>query len=260
MTGATLERIQILGYGVLNESAAEVAAAVCDGLREREHHTFAFLNPHSIVLAKSDPQLRASIAACSHIFCDGVGLAAAARLLTRKRIHRVYGYEFFGALSRQLSSERKGRVFFLGGTDESLREIVAKYRAEFPGIEHVDAYAPPYRSEFSEAELSDMARRIGEHRCDVLWVGLGSPKQEKLLHSLAQGSSIRCAAAIGAVFDFYIDRIPHAPAWVRRMGLQWAHRLMLEPGRLWKRTFISGPLFLKYVAQEFIATGARREG
>lgn len=247
-----LKEIEILGYRVLNEDAAKVASYLCDDLDGRIGRSFIFLNPHSIVMAQHDRALKEAITSSFATFCDGVGLAVACRLLKRQRIQRVYGYEFFMALSRELARRRCGRVFFLGGTEQSVAELQAKYAAEFAGIEHIEAYAPPYRSEFSDAEVADMARRITACRTDILWIGLGSPKQEKMLPRLMQRCDVRCAAAVGAVFDFYIDKIPHAPPLVRRMGLQWAHRLLREPSRLWRRTFVSAPLFLSYVLKELI--------
>jgi N-acetylglucosaminyldiphosphoundecaprenol N-acetyl-beta-D-mannosaminyltransferase len=245
-----LRRTDILGYPILDETAALVATNVCDELSRSRPKSFVFLNPHSVVVADQQSALQAAIVNAYGIFCDGVGLSLAGLLLNRRRVARVYGYEFFIALSRELSARRQGRVFFLGGTDESLAELVQKYRTEFPGISSVVSYSPPYKNEFQPEEIADMAKRISASGADVLWVGLGSPKQEKILHQLTQQCELSCGAAIGAVFDFYTGRIPHAPAWIRGLGLQWAHRLALEPKRLWKRTLVSTPLFLWLVLRQ----------
>ena len=158
------------------------------------------------------------------------------------------------ALSHELSARGQGRVFFLGGSNDSLMELVQQYTAEFPGILSINSYAPPYRSEFCAEEIDDMANRISESASDILWVGLGSPKQEKVLHQLRRKCHFSCGAAIGAVFDFYTGRIPHSPAWIRKIGLQWAHRLILEPKRLWRRTIVSTPIFLWLVLRQCFNT------
>lgn len=251
------KRIEILGYDVLDERADSVASDVCDGFGKQAPRSFIFLNPHSIVLAREDPALRAAIMKSSDLFCDGVGLSFASMLLKRQRIHRVYGYEFFTAMSAEMSRRQTGSVFFLGGTDESLPELIRRFRVDYPGVQRIDSWAPPFKPHFTDEDIAEMGRRVAASGADVLWVGLGSPKQEKMLHALLAHSGAKCAAAIGAVFDFYTDRVPHAPAWVRRIGLQWAHRLVLEPRRLWKRTLISTPLFLSQVAKEMIAPGRR---
>jgi N-acetylglucosaminyldiphosphoundecaprenol N-acetyl-beta-D-mannosaminyltransferase len=251
-----LRQINILGYNVLNEPAARVATQVCDQL-DSERVSCVFLNPHSVVVAENDPEFRRALTEATAVFCDGVGLSLAGLLLTRQRVERVYGYEFFMALSSELSRRQRGRVFFVGGSDEALKSLAVKYRAEFPGIQSVQFYAPPFRAEFSEGDIAQMAARINASGADVLWLGLGSPKQEKVLHQLRQHCDVACSAAIGAVFDFYNGNVPHAPRWMRRLGLQWVHRLVLEPRRLWQRTVISMPIFVSQVLREF-AHGVRR--
>jgi len=248
----SLRHVDILGYSILDEPAARVAALICDDLRKGPPKSFVFLNPHSVVMADREPAFRRAIVDAYGIFCDGVGLSIAGLMLNRRRMHRVYGYEFFVALSKELSKRRLGRVFLLGGDENSIRELARKYRMDFPGIEHLDHYSPPFKNEFSHADIRDMARRIAQGRTDVLWVGLGSPKQEKILYELMQQCELSCGAAVGAVFDFYIGRVPHAPKWMRRLGLQWAHRLILEPRRLWRRTLVSAPQFVMRVAREWL--------
>jgi N-acetylglucosaminyldiphosphoundecaprenol N-acetyl-beta-D-mannosaminyltransferase len=249
---SVLKRVDILGYPVLNEPASRVAAMVCDDLGAHRRHSFVFLNPHSVVIAEHEPAFRAAIVNADGIFCDGVGLSLAGLVLNRRRAIRVYGFEFFRALSRELSARQTGRVFFLGGSDDLLADLVSRYRAEFPGIAAVESHAPPYRSSFGSADLEEMARRIDAFGANVVWVGLGSPKQEKVLLELMCRCGVDCGAAIGAVFDFYTERIPHAPAWIRRIGLQWVHRLALEPRRLWRRTLISSPVFVWLVLKRWL--------
>lgn len=252
-----LKRVTILDYPVLDEPAPRVARAVCDELDARRPKSFVFLNPHSVVIAEREEAFRHAILSAHGIFCDGVGLSLASLMLNRHRAIRVYGYEFFRALSAELSARRIGRVFFLGGTDESLAELVSKYRDEYRGIPAVTSHAPPYQDEFGPADLDDMAQRVRQFGANVLWVGLGSPKQEKVLIELMRRCDVACGAAIGAVFDFYTGRVPHAPAWIRRIGMQWAHRLVLEPRRLWRRTVISSPAFLWLVLRQMFAAGPR---
>jgi N-acetylglucosaminyldiphosphoundecaprenol N-acetyl-beta-D-mannosaminyltransferase len=253
-----LNRTAILGYSVLDEPVSSVAADVCDELDRHRPRSFVFLNPHSVVIAEQEPAFRNAIVSADGIFCDGVGLSLAGLLLNRRRAARIDGFEFFVALSRELSARKLGRVFFLGGTDELLANLVGKYRGEFAGIPAVSGYAPPYRNEFGSAELEVMAQRISAYQADIVWVGLGSPKQEKVLFELTQRcGGLGCGVAIGAAFDFYAGRIPYAPAWIRRMGLQWVYRLALEPTRLWKRTVVSSPIFLWLVFRHWARTMRR---
>jgi N-acetylglucosaminyldiphosphoundecaprenol N-acetyl-beta-D-mannosaminyltransferase len=247
-----LRHTAVLGYSVLDEPAERVGTAVCDGIRERTCRSFVFLNPHSMVMASNDVTLQKIFLHESELLCDGVGLSLANRILNRRKLHRVWGQDFFLAVSHELSARKVGRVFFLGGHAESTNTLLDRYRREFPGIQEVLSYVPPFKSEFSPTDVSAMAERINAFGPDVLWIGVGSPKQEKLLHELQGLCRIPCAAAIGAVFDFYCGRVPLGPKWIRDFGLLWAYRLVQEPKRLWRRTVISAPLFLLQVCRELV--------
>lgn len=236
--------VDLLGYRVVDAPVARLAASICDRLRDPGARSVVFLNPHSVVLARRDPALREALTRASFVCCDGVGVSIASLVINRRRVERIYGYAFFTTLSAELSARRTGRVYFVGGTEESLADILAQYRRDYPGIEAVDGYAPPFQANFGEAEIAAIAARVAAARADVVWLGLGSPKQEKMLAALAAASGVHAAAAIGAVFDFYSGRAENAPLWIRRAGLEWAHRLVREPRRLWRRTLISAPIFL----------------
>jgi N-acetylglucosaminyldiphosphoundecaprenol N-acetyl-beta-D-mannosaminyltransferase len=238
-----VKTIDIMGYTVANEPVASAAEEITAALGEARPLQISFLNPHSVAVARRDAEFRTAIATSEVIFCDGAGLQLACALLNRRSVERVYGYEFFLALSRTLSAHGAGRVMFLGGSASRAEELVQKYRQDYPGIREITCLCPPFRQKFSPADLADMTRAIEQFRPDVLWIGLGSPKQEVVMHALRRQPGVPCTAAIGAVFDFYTGHVAHAPGWVRRAGLQWLHRLVLEPRRLWRRTFVSGPQF-----------------
>jgi N-acetylglucosaminyldiphosphoundecaprenol N-acetyl-beta-D-mannosaminyltransferase len=248
-----LRKIRVLGYELLNEPPQRIAAAVCDDMDRGNPRNYFFLNPHSIVQAASDAGLHGCfLDADAELLCDGVGLSLANRLLNRQPVHRVWGQDFFLAVSRELSKRRQGRVYFLGGRTDALESLLDKYHREFSGITAVSGEAPPFKPEFSSMDVGAMAERINAFRPDVLWVGVGSPKQEKLLRALQPLCRVRCAAAIGAVFDFYGGRVSLGPEWVQRSGLLWAYRLVMEPRRLWRRTLISAPLFVLQVLRELV--------
>ena|GEM_PF-483468 len=251
------QRVSVLGYQILNVPAQVLFSTICDEFSLGRCRSFVFLNPHTVVLANSDDELARALDSPTEAICDGVGLALASLVLNRERLHRIWGWDFFIGLSKALSDRGLGRVFFLGGHEEFAGVLVDKYRSHFPGIQKVEVFVPPHKAEFDDGDILDMARRIKAFNTDVLWIGVGSPKQEKLMRRLYDVCPVRCAAAIGAVFDFYSGRVPLAPLWVREMGLQWAYRLLLEPKRLWRRTFVSGPLFVSQVLRDLLSPRQR---
>jgi len=239
-------------YTLIDDPIDTVAAIACDGLDEESTASFVFLNPHSIVLAETDAELKSSLLESSGRFCDGVGLWWACLLLNRKRVRRICGYEFFQHFSAELSKRGRGHVFFLGGNEESLKSITAKYATEYPGVRRISSYSPPYKPIFSNEDIASMANQIIDSGADTVWVGLGSPKQEKVLRQLLNHTNVRVIAAIGAVFDFYAGTVSQAPTTIRSLGLEWIYRLVQEPRRLWKRTVISAPLFVGLIAKRLI--------
>jgi N-acetylglucosaminyldiphosphoundecaprenol N-acetyl-beta-D-mannosaminyltransferase len=252
MSNLPLRKVRVLGYDLIDEPPPRIAAVVCDDMSSRQPRSYFFLNPHSIVQATGDPALQRCFSNDSELFCDGVGLSLANRVLNRRALHRVWGQDFFLAVSREISDRRQGRVFFLGGHADAIESLLSRYQSEFPGVRAVSAHSPAFKPEFSSADIVDMASRINAFRPDILWIGVGSPKQEKLLYELQPLCKVPCAGAIGAVFDFYCGRVTLGPKWIRDFGLLWAYRLIQEPRRLWRRTLISAPLFALRVLRELL--------
>jgi len=247
-----LRHVALLGYRVIDEPPERIAKVVCDRIQARAEHCFSCLNPHSIVVARDDPTLQSFFRTQSELLCDGVGLSIANRILNRRSINRVWGQDFFLAVSREMSARRSGRVLFLGGHPDWIQDLVAKYRQDFPGLTEISTHVPPFKSEFSPADIEEMARAVSAFNPDILWIGVGSPKQEKLLCELQKRCHVPCGAAIGAVFDFYCGRVKLGPKWIRDAGLLWAYRLIKEPRRLWRRTFLSAPRFAGQVFLQLV--------
>ncbi|WP_375400964.1 WecB/TagA/CpsF family glycosyltransferase [uncultured Amnibacterium sp.] len=138
--------------------------------------------------------------------------------------------------------DRGLRHYLLGGAPEVLEQLQKALRDRFPGIDIVGAASPPFRSQ-SELELVERDRAIAASGAQVVWVGLGTPKQdveaERLAHSLPV-----VAVAVGAAFDYAAGTLREAPRWLRTLGLEWAFRLAVEPARLWRRYLFGSARFL----------------
>jgi N-acetylglucosaminyldiphosphoundecaprenol N-acetyl-beta-D-mannosaminyltransferase len=138
-------------------------------------------------------------------------------------------------------------VFFLGSTEDVLKRIATRVSTDYPRIAVVGTYSPPFKVDYSDAELQEMLSVINAARADVLWVGMTAPKQELWLHRARPRLNVRFAAAIGAVFDFYAGRIRRSHPLFQYLGLEWLPRLLREPRRLWPRMLLSAPIFLRDV-------------
>lgn len=247
----------MLGFGIFAGDArrcvATIAAWIAAGDRPR---WLACLNPHSYVEALRRPDFARALESADWLVADGSGVTLASRILGAGIDQRVTGSDVFEGLSRRLDEQGGGRVFFLGSTPETLAAVAERYRRDYPRLQVVGTYAPPFRSAFAEADYDAMAAAVNAARPDVLWVGLGAPKQELSIMHLRHRLRVPFAAAIGAVFDFYSGRVERASPLVRRLGLEWLPRLLQEPRRLWRRMFVSAPIFLWHVARARLG-GAR---
>src|SRR6266567_1621106 len=205
---------------------------------------FVCANPHSIVAACGDSLFQEAIRHADLVVPDGIGIVLASRLQGGKIRARVTGYDIFWELSNALNRMKVCSVFFLGSTEAELFRIREKMRVDFPGIHVAGVYSPPYEPEFSPAEKDRMAAAINRVRPDVLWVGMTAPKQEKWIYQNHDRLEVNFIGAIGAVFDFYTGKVKRSHPVFQRVGLEWLPRLIQEPRRLWRRNFVSGPLFL----------------
>src|SRR5215211_6629440 len=130
-------------------------------------------------------------------------------------------------------------------------------RRDFPGIQVVGGYSPPFRP-MTEAEEDDLVRAIRRDRPDVLWVGIGVPKQEKWMARMRERLSVPVMAAVGAAFDFHAGRISQAPSWMQERGLEWTYRIAQEPRRLLPRYLYYNPTFLMAFGRQLMRERLRR--
>lgn len=239
------------GFDMVQADANELVQALLGRPQERRGVRIVCINPHSIEMARNDAEFDVALRDADVRLCDGVGVVVAAALFLRERLRRLTGPALFEAMNAELG-RRGGSVFLLGGSEEWNERLLARLGEQHPGL-RAGAFAPPFKSQFDVDDISGMQAAIDRFKPDVLWVGVGSPKQEKLL-ALLDRSSFRVAGAVGAAFDFSSGRVKRAPALVRNIGLEWAYRLLQQPRRLGARTFHSAPRFL---ALAFKRRGAR---
>lgn len=235
----------ILGYSVYSdELSAFVDSVLQTNTLDTRCRFLACLNPHSYVLAKNDSDFSKALFSANWLVPDGAGIVLASRLLGGKIRRRITGSDVFLSVSDRLEKCGGYSVFFLGSTETTLAEICAKMEANFPHIKVVGAYSPPFKTTYSEEETIAILDAINASAADVLWVGMTSPKQDIWIHANQDRLKVKFAAGIGAVFDFYAGRVKRSHPVFQNVGLEWLPRLLQEPRRLWRRMFISAPIFL----------------
>ncbi|MGC8724660.1 MAG: WecB/TagA/CpsF family glycosyltransferase [Acidobacteriota bacterium] len=246
-------KAQILGYTITRESAGQVAASALAAMDRGDRTWFACANPHSIVVAEGTPEFKAALHGADILVPDGAGILLASRILGAGIRERVTGMDVFLAVHRALQQRSGGKVFLLGSTPETLGAMVERLHREFPSVEVAGTLSPPFAESFSEAEERAMVQAVNRSGAQVLWVAMTAPKQEMWLARNWPLLRVGFAGAVGAVFDFYTERVRRSHPAFQRMGLEWLPRLLREPRRLWRRTFVSGPIFLARVIRERVA-------
>jgi N-acetylglucosaminyldiphosphoundecaprenol N-acetyl-beta-D-mannosaminyltransferase len=244
----------ILGYSVATvspEACVEELVKGIDAVSEGEAGEgaaakpfwLACLNPHSVHMAMSDPAAEEALKAADILIPDGVGVMLASRILGGGIRERITGSDIFRELSRRLNDRGGAAYFFLGSTEETLAAIETRLADEFPRIRFAGAYSPLFKEVFSEEENRAMIKAINRAGPDVLWVGMTAPKQEKWIYQNKDKLNVKFIGAVGAVFDFYAGNVKRSHPWFLEHGLEWLPRLLQEPRRLWRRTFISASVF-----------------
>jgi N-acetylglucosaminyldiphosphoundecaprenol N-acetyl-beta-D-mannosaminyltransferase len=250
----TIKSETILGFQIANAGKEACTTTIASWLNERPGvpKFVACANPHSLVIGKRDDPFRAALQDATLVVPDGVGIVLASRILGGAIRERVTGSDIFRAAS-QLADQKGGvRYFLLGSAQPTLDRVTSRLSLEFPAVEVTGTHSPSFIDEFPAVEDEEIVAAVNSRAADVLWVGMGAPKQEKWVHRNRHRLKVRFIGAIGAVFDFYGQTKKRSPQWALGAGLEWLPRLIREPRRLWRRTFVSAPVFLWLVLQERI--------
>jgi N-acetylglucosaminyldiphosphoundecaprenol N-acetyl-beta-D-mannosaminyltransferase len=223
-----------------------------DAMIARHERGYVCVAPvHSVMLARSDPEMRAALLGSKFTVPDGMPVVWAANLLGERLRGRVYGPELMERYNERCA-QKGHRVWLYGGRDQgSLVELTLKLRQRHAGIQIVGGHSPPYRA-LTREEEDALVEQINQARPDVLWVGIGVPKQEKWMASMRDRLDVPVMCAVGAAFDFHAGRISQAPRWMQDRGLEWIYRIAQEPLRLLPRYLYYNPRFVLAVARQIL--------
>jgi N-acetylglucosaminyldiphosphoundecaprenol N-acetyl-beta-D-mannosaminyltransferase len=205
---------------------------------------------HTVVATQDDPELNAAVQGASLVVPDGQPLVWAMNALGHEIPHRVYGPDLMAKFCER-SALTGARMFLYGGRNQgALVQLALNLRRRFDGLQVVGGYSPPFRT-LSEEEIDAVVAEINHAKPDVVWVGIGVPKQEKWMAALRDRIDAPVLVGVGAAFDFHAGLVPQAPAWMQSAGLEWLFRLSKEPRRLWKRYLTYNPRFVLGFARQY---------
>jgi N-acetylglucosaminyldiphosphoundecaprenol N-acetyl-beta-D-mannosaminyltransferase len=209
-------------------------------------------NVHAVMASAEDPALRSALLGSSVNVPDGQPLVWALNLLGHSLDARVYGPELMARHCARAATSGQ-RLYLYGGRNQgALVQLALNLRQRYPGVRIVGGYSPPHRP-LTPEEREAVIKEINSSRADVVWVGIGVPKQEKWMADMRPELEAPVLLGVGAAFDFHAGLVPQAPNWIQESGLEWAYRLAHEPRRLWRRYLRYNPRFISAFARQLVA-------
>jgi len=230
-------KVRLLGVEIDNLTMDEAIAAADELVSQRLPAIVVTPNVDHLVKLQDDAEFRQIYKDSSLVLADGVPLLWGARLTGNPLREKISGSDLFPKLCERAATKGR-RVFFLGGRPGAAQAASRALQAKHKDLDVAGVYCPPFGFENDAAENEKIVRLILEAKPDILFVGLGAPKQEKWIHRYRYDYKVPVSIGIGISFEYISGMVPRAPVWIQKAGLEWFFRLCSEPGRLWKRYLV----------------------
>lgn len=238
----------ILGVNILVTNMEQTVSFVEDNIHKLSGEYVCVSNGHTTVTAYEDETYKKIQNGAVLDFPDGEPLSMVSRKRGFKMAERVTGPDFMEEMFIKGNEGNGLRHFFYGGTQETLDKLRVVLQEKYPALQIAGMYSPPFRS-LSGEEDEQIIQIINKSGADIIWVGLGAPKQERWMYE-HQGKVHGLMFGVGAGFDYQAGNLKRAPLWMQRMSLEWLMRLLQDPRRLWRRYLVTNIKFLWYVRKE----------
>ena len=255
-----LQKQPFMSTHVNNLTLQEASEAICSFIYARRKAYIVEVNTDVIIKIEKDTELQRITNAADIVLLDGQPLVWISRLYRCPVKEKVSGSDLSLTLCKT-AAQHGHTIFILGGKDGVAAQAKAKLEKQFPGLQIVGTYAPPFGFETDEIELAKIRQAISAVSPDIVLCCLGCPKQEKWIDANYRHIDARVFLCAGATVDFLAGHVKRAPAWISRVGLEWFYRFLKEPKRLFKRYFIDDmqiiSLIIKYRKQRRKNTGVQ---
>ena len=236
--------VEVLGVPLALTDYAQTLEWIDSMVAARRRGYVCACNVHTVMASHEDRELHTALQRAALNVPDGQPLVWAINALGHQLADRVYGPELMArACARAVDMGH--RFYLYGGRNQgALVQLALNLRQRYPGVKIVGGYSPPHRP-LTEEEQAAIAEEINHTQADVVWVGIGVPKQEKWMADMRDQLEAPVLVGVGAAFDFHAGLVPQAPPWIQERGLEWAYRLAMEPDRLWRRYLRYNPMFVR---------------
>jgi N-acetylglucosaminyldiphosphoundecaprenol N-acetyl-beta-D-mannosaminyltransferase len=240
---------QVLGVSVAALDMERAIRCVAAELRAHRKGYICMAGVHGIMEAQRNPDLSVIFEGSSFTFPDGTPTVWVGRLQGHKQMQRVAGPDLMLEVFRRREFARYTH-FLYGGEAGVAEQLQKKLMSQYPWVRIVGTSTPPFR-ELNSEEEQNLVARVRSLKPDIIWVGISTPKQERFMHRYLPVLDTTLMFGVGAAYDFHTGRLKDAPQWVKTIGMQWLHRLLQDPRRLWKRYLRNNPAFLWHIGMQF---------
>lgn len=247
---AALPAFEVAGVRIHAIGLDDVVPVFAAWIGERHRDYVVLTGAHGVVEMQDDAELRAINNSAGLTTPDGMPIVWLGRRAGFPRIEKVYAPDIMERVFAA-SAAAGWRSFLYGGKEGVADRLAEVLRRRFPGLAIAGTHCPPFRPLTSDEEDA-LVREIDASGADIVWVGLGCPKQERWMARFRPRLAAPVLIGVGAGFDFLAGEVSLAPKWVQRSGFEWLYRLASEPRRLWPRYSRVVPRFLRLAARDFV--------
>jgi N-acetylglucosaminyldiphosphoundecaprenol N-acetyl-beta-D-mannosaminyltransferase len=256
MAENNLNQFSILGVNISAIDIGDACYLAESAISRREKVYISTCPVSTIMESKRSEKVLTSVNCADLATPDGMPMVWVGKLLGYKNIRRVYGPELMQKIC-EISQKKGYRNYLYGSSPDVLSKLSDKLNIKYPNLVISGSFSPPFRK-LTKDEDNKIVTDINSSNPDIVWVGLGSPKQDLWMHEHRHKINAPVMIGVGAAFDFIAGTKPQAPRWMRKVGLEWFFRLMTEPKRLWRRYLVNNTLFIWYVGVEMVQRLLRR--
>lgn len=240
-------KIELMGCSIDGLTMNETIRLVEDIIREGKPRQHVVVNALKFAMMRRDPELKSIINECDVVNADGMPVVWASRILGNPLPDRVAGVDLFMRLV-EIAARKGYRPYFFGAREPVLQKTLASFRAMYPMLK-IAGYRNGY---FSTDEEEGIASQIRDSRADMLFVGISSPLKEKFLKRWMPCMQVPFCMGVGGSFDIVAGLTKRAPLWMQRFGIEWLHRIIQEPRRMWMRYAKTNPVFIWMVLESYL--------
>jgi N-acetylglucosaminyldiphosphoundecaprenol N-acetyl-beta-D-mannosaminyltransferase len=236
-------KVRLLGVSIHTLHFNQLLQIIERTIQCQDKATIAYVNVYAINIAQNNALFQDFLNHANVAFCDGYGIKWGSRLLGSRIPHRYTLVDWLPSLS-ELCCRQDFTLFFLGARPGVAEAAAERLQERFTGLQIVGTYHGYFDKTPGSSENDYVIQMINAARPDILVVGFGMPLQEQWLAENWSRVDANVAILGGAIFDYLSGSLPRGPRWMTNNGLEWLARLVVEPGRLWRRYLIGNPLFV----------------